>query len=113
VLGELPQRLHQPLRAGLHLAGVGDLAGVVEVDHLAVVFFQPRLVVVRIDVADAALHEQENHSLGSRREVRLLGGQWIRGDGRLLGQTGQGHVAETASRRLQRLSASDQRRGRQ
>ena len=38
-------------------------AGVVERHHLAVVLVEPRLVVERIDVADAALHEQEDDAL--------------------------------------------------
>ncbi len=34
--------------------------------HLAVVLVEARLVVERIDVADAALHEQEDDPLGPR-----------------------------------------------
>src|SRR4029079_8342396 len=75
-LRELPQRLHYPLRrtAGTR---VGDDAGVVEREHLAVVTRQPRLVVVGIDVTDAALHEQEDDALGAGWKVRRLGREWV------------------------------------
>ena len=76
---------------------------VAEVEHLAVVLLQTRLVVVAIDMAHAPLHEQEDHALGAGLEVRLLHGQRIGGRSRLADQTGQGQGAESAGGRLQRL----------
>ena len=91
--GELPQRLHDALLrpAG---AGIGDGPGVVERQLLAVVLVEPRLVVVGIDVADAALHEQEDDALGLRGEVRQLRGERV---GRAAGFTpavGRGEPGE-------------------
>ncbi len=71
VLGEFPGRLHDSLRR-IAFAGVGSLAGVVKRHLLAIVRGEPRLVVERIDLADAALHEQKDDALGTGSEVRRL-----------------------------------------
>ena len=47
----------------------------VERDLLAVIGEELRLGIERIDVRNAAAHEQKDHRLGLGRKMRLLGGQ--------------------------------------
>jgi hypothetical protein len=62
ILLEGPRGLHDSLVAA-ESAGVGELPSIVKSDHLAIVFFQNRLGIKRVDLADPALHEQKDHSL--------------------------------------------------
>ncbi len=72
VLGIVPERFHQLLRRAL--AGLGDRARIRQVERLLVVALQARLVVEGVHVADPALHEQEDHALGARQQVRTRQG---------------------------------------
>ena len=84
-------------------------AGVVEGEGLAVFLDQERLVVEGIDVADAALHEQEDDAPSLRREVRLERGQGVDGGGagRVGGEAGQGQVAEAAGGVPEQVTAGE------
>ncbi len=70
VLLEAEGALHQ--RPGIALPDL-DLA--VAFHRHPVVFFQRRLVLEGVDVADAAAHEQRDHRFRARLEVRRLGQQ--------------------------------------
>lgn len=71
MLAKLPQRLHHPLRRTAP-AGVGNNPRVVEGNVLPVALVEQRLVVIRIDVAHAALHEQKDHPFRPRRKMDRL-----------------------------------------
>src|SRR6187551_301291 len=67
VLVELPRRLHHAL-VGAAIAGVGNGPGVVERQLLTVVLFEAGLVIVRVEVAWATLHEEKDDALRPWRE---------------------------------------------
>ena len=62
MLAEVPERLHHAVLDDL--ASLRQCPGVVEANHLAVIAEEVLLVIVGVDVADPAGHEQENHPLG-------------------------------------------------
>ena len=71
---------------------------------------EPRLVVVGIDVADAALHEQEDDPLGLRGEVRRLRGERVGGRGLVRSsRPGEGEGAEPAAGAGEPFAAGDGR----
>ena len=72
--------------------------------HLAIMLGQSTLVVERVHMAGATLHEQEDHSLGTRRKMRLLLRQWIhRGADLPIRQGRRRQEAESAADRFERL----------
>src|SRR5262245_6342611 len=107
VLAELPQRFHHTVRRAAH-PRVGDDAGVVEAQSLAVVLQQARLVVIGIDVADAALHEQEDDAPGLRGEVKPPGSRHGGASG-VGSQAGKGEITEAAGGALEGLTAAEKR----
>ena len=108
MLRELPERLHHPLRRPAH-AGVGEQARVVERHHLAVVLRQARLVVERIDLADPALHEQEDDPLRRAGRSGVFGASGFPGEAAFApgGQPREGEVAEPAAGALQQVASRD------
>ena len=98
---ELPGRFQQ-LAIAL-AAGLGR--------RFAVVALQRRLVVERIDVRRAALHEHEDHALGPRRKCGFLAASGCcfggRGVGRLAEQAGEGQVAEAAGSGFEHFAAGE------
>jgi hypothetical protein len=103
VLLEVPQRLHHAL--GRAFAGLRHNAGVFDVDDLAVVFEQTRLVVIGIHMADAALHEEENDALGFRLMMGTFDGERIRQSGLALRHGLPGEVAEAAAGGLKEIAS--------
>src|SRR5262249_1376766 len=84
-----------------------------------VIDIEPRLVVVGIDVAHAALHEQEDDALRLGSEVRGLRGEWVRratpgltAGARLRGEPGERKRAEPAPGSGEPLPSGDWRLGR-
>src|SRR5258706_8449266 len=71
VLLELPRRRQQISRLTRHDPRL------IERQWLAVITREQRLVVESIDLARPPMHEQENHTLRLRREMRRLGRKWI------------------------------------
>ena len=108
VLGELPGGFHYPLRNAA-LAGVGEDAGVVEGHLLAVVFCEAGFVVEGIDLADSALHEEEDDAPGSGEKMRGFGSEGVLrfGLGSFGGEAGEGEVAESAGGAFQECATAD------
>ena len=77
VLSVFPHRLHDEL-GGTALARLGNRAGIVEPDFLAVIFVECRFIVEGIDVTRSALHEQENDSFRPRGVMGALACEQIR-----------------------------------
>src|SRR5262249_32405975 len=90
------------------LVRLGQRAGVVEGAQLAVILGQTRLVIEGIDVTGTALHEQEDHALGARRNVHRPGVQRVGGGA--AEQSAKGEMAETAGGGQQRLTARRRQR---
>ena len=100
---EFPKRLHHPHR-GTH-AGLGERAGIVEVERNAVLLHHLRLVVEGIDVADTACHEQKDDALGLREMVRVQLRERV-GDLRLLrSERRERKRAESAGGSLEELAS--------
>ena len=101
VLMKLPGRLQQ-----VALLAERD-SRKIKRQRFAVVPIQQRLGVERVDMGRSSLHEQKDHTLGSRSEVRRLGRQWTRGfaGDRLTGlgaeHRGEGEISESDRVRLQ------------
>ena len=106
---EVPHRLHDA--AGRARAGFGDRALIEEIEHLAVAGVKGRLVVEAVEVAHAAAHKQKDHALRPGGEVTGAGRERIRraAGGRLRGEAGKRHIAETARELLQRLATGEKR----
>src|SRR6267143_1759913 len=103
VAAERPKVFHDAMRDDS--AGAGKRACVVELDHAAIVTFEPRFVIERIDMARPALHEDEDGALGPRRMVRRPRRQRI--GGRALRQAGEREIAEAASGVTESLAAGE------
>jgi hypothetical protein len=89
-----------------NLSGFRQSAGIIKGSHLPVVFFQDGLVVKGIDVAWAALHEEENNAFGSGEDAAWLREQGIGHGLSLLGrQTGCREIAKPTGRGLESLSS--------
>jgi hypothetical protein len=69
MLREFPGRIHHALRR-FPFTAVGPQTGIVERHFLAIVPSQARLVVKRIDLTNASLHEQEDYALGASGVMR-------------------------------------------
>ncbi len=117
VLLEGPWGLHDPLVAA-ESAGVGELPSIVKGDHLPIVFFQNRLGIKRVYLADPTLHEQKDHSLdfGSVMQsaqafdtVAWLGILFGSGSARSEQPVGS-QGTETAGRGFEELTSSEHRR---
>ena len=106
VLFEFPGRLKNTMLADL--SGLGQGAGIVKLPQLTVVPGKQCFVIKRVDVTWPALHENEDHTLGSWDKVRLGGGEWIsdRGNGLLVRECGRGQVTKTAAERLECRSST-------
>ena len=77
-LATLAVLLELPLRSDdTSLVFLTTAALRLHLDRLTVERIERRLVVERVDVAGAAIHEEEDHALGLRREMRGLGGERI------------------------------------
>src|SRR5688572_12637997 len=73
MLATLAVLAERPLRSDHAALVLGAAAAPrVDVDRLAVERVELRLVVERVDLARAAIHEQEDDGLRARREVRRL-----------------------------------------
>ena len=70
ILLEFPRRLEDPVFDDFF--GLRQDTRVVKRVHLTIVPGKPTLVIERVDLAGTTLHEQEDHSLGTRCEMRLL-----------------------------------------
>ncbi len=68
VLAKLPRRLQQIAHAPL-----GEREGPLERERLPMVLRQPRFGVEGVHVGRPAVHEQEDHTLGARREMEAFG----------------------------------------
>ena len=82
-----------------------------EIHHLPVVLGEPRLVVEGVDVAHAALHEEEDDALRPRREMRRLRRERIdRRGARLLlrREAGERERAKAAGELLQGGAAGEE-----
>src|SRR5262249_54730116 len=104
--GKFPQRFHHAL-GGTAGPRVGDQAGVIKRELLAIILHEPWLVVVGIDVADAALHEQEDHPLRPGGKVRGLGRDRVLGRCPAGRQSGQRQRTEPAAGGGQPFAATD------
>ena len=62
VLLEFPERLHDTVLDDL--ACLGKSTRIIKADHLAVIAEQVLLVIIRVDLAYAACHEEKDHALG-------------------------------------------------
>ena len=69
-------------------------------ERFAVVFLKLGFVIKRVEVRDAALHEEQDHALRLRRKMRFA----CRGARR---QAGEGQVAETAQRATEHVAAGE------
>src|SRR5687767_10186852 len=100
VLLEFPERLHDPA-CGPDPC-LRDRALIEKLEHLPVISVEPRLVIVAVQMAHAAAHEEENHALGARREMRGANGERVGGAaGRdLRCEAGQCEITETAGELL-------------
>ena len=101
---EFPVRLKQVSRCRKLDARLG------EGQRLAVVAGQQWLLIKRVHVRRPAVHEQENHPLGLRLEVRPLGREWIRlhlGKPGLGQQRQQREVTKTGRRPAQHFASAD------
>jgi hypothetical protein len=75
ILIEFPWRLHEPLLTA-SLARLGKLASIIKRHPFAIAALKFRFVVEGINVADATLHEQEDHTFGFGRVMRLAQQTW-------------------------------------
>ena len=103
MLLEVPQRLHHALERAF--AGLGHGTGIGHVDDLAVVFEESRLVVVGIDVADAALHEEEDDAFRLRLMVRTFDSEGICQCGLTLCHRLPGKIAEATAGGLEEIAS--------
>jgi hypothetical protein len=69
VLFERPRLFHDALVAA-EFPGIGKFPSIIECNHLAILLFEHRLGVKRVDLADATLHVQKNDPLGLRRMMQ-------------------------------------------
>src|ERR1700731_1420967 len=90
--------------------------GVESLELLSVRLFQPGLVVPRVDVTGATVHEQPDDRFGPRAELRRARRQWIGCKFRLVGAPlrTQDRIkrehAQSAAGKLQKLAARTDRR---
>src|ERR1700730_4118010 len=77
--------------------------------RLSGVFLQSGFRVERIDMADTAAHEQRDHALGARREVRLLGCEWVEAHwlGIASGVVGSGSQETILVQQMRQCQAAD------
>ena len=95
ILIEFPRTLQ---KRRIALGELADDGAVARGKKLAIVFVERGLGIESVEVAGRADHEQEDHRLGARLEVRRLGGESIhalRGACRGRQQRGQRDGAET------------------
>lgn len=104
VLSVFPHWLHDELGGG-SLAGLGNRAGVVEPNSLAVIFVERWFIVEGVDVTRSALHEQENDPFRPGAVMGAFAREQIRRPNRVGAQTGQRQATETAGCLLERSSS--------
>src|SRR6188474_2325310 len=111
MLPELPERLHDALGRAGFLAGVGDVARVIETEHLAVFAGQQGLVFESIYMARTTLHKNVNGASRFRSEMRYLRRKRTQG-GRSLASCERSHseIAKSAASRLQCLASGNRLR---
>jgi hypothetical protein len=106
VLAEFPKRFHDALLRGFFFAAVGDVARVVEIKHLAVAFEKSGLVIERVEMARAALHENENDAVGFSFEMGRARGKRVCCRERLTARhAGEREIAKSACEIFQKVAA--------
>jgi hypothetical protein len=79
VARKFPKGFHDALFGWFAFAAVGDGARVVEIEHLTVGIEEGGLVIESVEMAWAALHEDENDAVGFWFEVRGFGRKRVDG----------------------------------